>query len=108
VRGTVAAAVSFYGGGIRQGRFGQPCLLDQAAQLKSPWLGMYGDQDPYIPVADVEALRAIVTGCDAEADIVRYPQVGHGFTSFDRADYDEGAAEDAWRRSLDWLSTRVP
>ena len=108
VRGTVAAAVSFYGGGIRQGRFGQPCLLDQAAQLKSPWLGLYGDQDPYIPVDDVEALRAIVTGSVAEAEIVRYPQAGHGFTSFDRADYDEVAAEDAWRRCSDWLIAHVP
>lgn len=107
VRGTVAAAVSFYGGGIRLGRFGQPCLLDQAPQLTSPWLGLYGDRDPYIASADVEALRAVVSGCDADADIVRYPTAGHGFTSFDRADYDEVAAEDAWAQCLSWLRAHV-
>ncbi|MEI7548029.1 MAG: dienelactone hydrolase family protein [Actinomycetota bacterium] len=107
VRGTVAAAVSFYGGGIRLGRFGQPCLLDQAPGLKSPWLGLYGDQDPYIASADVEALRDVVAQTAAKAEIARYPTAGHGFTSFDRADYDADAAADAWRRCLDWLRAHV-
>jgi carboxymethylenebutenolidase len=57
-RGLVGAAVAFYGGGISADRFGQPGLLYQASGLVAPFLGLYGDQDPYISVEDIEALRA--------------------------------------------------
>ena len=51
------AAVTFYGGGVGQGRLGIPPLIDIAASLRAPWLGLYGDQDRTIPVGDVERLR---------------------------------------------------
>src|SRR5579883_1025635 len=54
----VGAAVTFYGGGVRQGRFGLPGLIDLAPSLQTPWLGLFGDLDKSIPVEDVEALRA--------------------------------------------------
>ncbi len=42
---TLGAAVTYYGGGVTEGRFGLPSLVDQAPQLQTPWLGLYGDLD---------------------------------------------------------------
>ena len=53
----LGAAVTFYGGGIAQGRFGLPPLFDLAPTLKTPWLGLFGDLDTSIPVNEVEGLR---------------------------------------------------
>ncbi len=41
----LGAAVTFYGGGVDQGRFGLPSLVDLAPTLQAPWLGCYGDLD---------------------------------------------------------------
>src|ERR1035438_3905755 len=41
----LGAAVTFYGGGVAQGRFGFPALAEAAPSLRAPWLGLYGDQD---------------------------------------------------------------
>jgi len=58
--GIVGAAASFYGGGVETGRFGLAPLLELASDLKSAWIGLYGDLDKGIPVEQVEALRAAV------------------------------------------------
>lgn len=44
-RRTVGAAVTFYGGGVTEGRFGFDPLTEESAQLKAPWLGLFGDLD---------------------------------------------------------------
>ena len=41
----LGAAVTFYGGGVREGRFGFPPLVEAARHLMAPWLGLYGDED---------------------------------------------------------------
>jgi carboxymethylenebutenolidase len=102
------AAVSFYGGGVAQGRFGFPPLLELASALRTPWLGLYGDADKGIPVEQVVALRA-ASSCSAVAtEVVRYPDAEHGFHCDDRpAVFHPVAAADAWRRTLAWLDTHL-
>ena len=46
----VGAAVTFYGGGVKEGRFGFPPLVEAAPRLRAPWLGLFGDKDQGIPV----------------------------------------------------------
>lgn len=100
----LGAAVTFYGGGVTAGRFGFPPLVDLAASLATPWLGLYGDEDQSIPVADVELLREQTLKAAVETEIVRYADAGHGFHCDDRpAHYVPAAAADAWSRTLDWL-----
>src|SRR5580704_8179267 len=41
----LGAAVTFYGGGLAEGRFGMPSLIDLSKELKTPWLGLFGDLD---------------------------------------------------------------
>jgi carboxymethylenebutenolidase len=102
-RGPWGAAVSFYGGGVAQGRFGIPALVDLAAELKTPWLGLYGDEDPSIPVEQVESLRDAAGRATVTAEIVRYPEADHGFHCDARGSYHETSAKDAWNRTLQWL-----
>lgn len=99
------AAVSFYGGGIAQGRFGFPPLADLAPSLKTPWLGLFGDLDPTIPPEQVELLRLEATKATVPTSIVRYAEAGHGFHCDARpAAYHEASARDAWAKALDWFA----
>jgi carboxymethylenebutenolidase len=100
----LGAAVTFYGGGVAEGRFGLDSLIDQAPKLQTPWLGIYGDLDQGIPSADVETLREAVAEVKVPTEIVRYPDADHGFNCNDRpAVFDPDAATDAWSRTLDWF-----
>jgi carboxymethylenebutenolidase len=100
----LGAAVTFYGGGVAEGRFGMPSLLEQAKDLKTPWLGLFGDLDQGIPVEQVELLRAAVADAPVSAEIVRYAEAEHGFHCDARPSYHEASARDAWARTLDWFS----
>ncbi|MFL6240495.1 MAG: dienelactone hydrolase family protein [Actinomycetes bacterium] len=103
-----AAAVSFYGGGVAEGRFGMPPLLELAAGFVTPWLGLYGGQDQGIPVDQAEALRDATLGASVPTDFVLYPEAQHGFHCDARPQaYDENAAKDAWGRTLAWLAEHV-
>jgi carboxymethylenebutenolidase len=103
----LGAAVSFYGGGIAEGRFGAPALKDLAPELKTPWLGCYGDEDQGIPVEQVEQLREAAARSPVDTEVVRYPDAGHGFHCDARAAYHEPSARDAWSRTLAWLDTHL-
>jgi carboxymethylenebutenolidase len=104
----LGAAVTFYGGGVGEGRFGLPSLTDQAASLQTPWLGLYGDIDKGIPVADVEQLHQATDKASVPTEIVRYPDADHGFNCDDRpAVFNPAAAADAWSRTLDWFERHL-
>jgi carboxymethylenebutenolidase len=107
VERALGAAVSFYGGGVHEGRFGFASLLEQAPSLRTPWLGLYGDLDQGIPVADAEALRAAAQEADVPTELVRYADAGHGFNCEARSAYHEASAKDAWGRMLDWLEAHL-
>jgi carboxymethylenebutenolidase len=79
-----AAAVGFYGAGIAR----------ELSTPKCPTLLFFGSRDPWIPAADIEAVRA------HHPLTVIYPEATHGFMRDGTADYDEAAATDAWSRLL--------
>ena len=96
VRRALGAAVGFYGGGIVTARIRnfQP-LVGEAAGLQTPWLGLFGDKDASIPVADVEQLReALDRGTATAYEVVRYAEAEHGFHCDERPSYDGAAAKD--------------
>lgn len=104
----VGAAVTFYGGGILEGRFGLPPLTDLALGLQTPWLGCYGDLDKGIPIEEVEHLRRAVGAAPVPSEIVRYPDAEHGFNCNDRpAVFNPAAAADAWRQMLAWFDQHL-
>jgi len=103
----LGAAVSYYGGGISQSRFGFPPLFDLAPTLQTPWLGLFGDVDASIPTNEVEGLRAAVDKALPEAEIVRYPDADHGFHCDARSSYHEPSAKDGWGRTLTFLGKHL-
>jgi carboxymethylenebutenolidase len=103
----LGAAVSFYGGGVTQGRFGMPPLLDLAPTLQTPWLGFFGDLDESIPIDGVEGLREAAARASVPTEVVRYPEATHAFHCDERASYHEASAKDAWQRTLDFLGQHI-
>jgi carboxymethylenebutenolidase len=103
-RRALGAAVTFYGGGVAESRFGMPPLVEMAPALQTPWLGLFGDEDQGIPVDQVEALRRASATAAVPSEIVRYPDANHGFHCDARPEaYNEAAAQDAFSRTLDWF-----
>ena len=104
----LGAAAGFYGGGIVTARFPQfPPLIDEAATLKTPWLGFFGDLDQSIPVDDVEQLRSALDKAPVDHEVVRYANAGHGFHRFVSDDHVPDAADDAWGRTLGWFAKHL-
>ncbi len=76
---------------------------DVAAELKCPLLGLYGGQDASIKPADVEAAAARARAAGRTADIVVFPDAGHGFHADYRPSYNAADARDGWARMLAWF-----
>jgi len=96
----VAAAASFYGGGIAapQGPGGGPSTLSRTDRIRGRVLALFGADDALIPPDQVEAIRSALRRNDPEHEVVVYEGVGHGFFCDQRDGYDEAAARDAWER----------
>ena len=104
----LGATVSFYGGGIVRPRFpGLPPLLDRASELKTAWLGLFGDLDVVIPVEEVETLRTRLTELEVPTEVQRYATAEHGFHNEARPSFNAEAATDAWARTLAWLAEHL-
>lgn len=84
-----------------------PPLLGRAGELKTPWLGLFGDLDPVIPIEDVETLRTRLADLDVPTQIVRYATADHGFHSEVRPSFNAEAATDAWARTLAWFAEHL-
>jgi len=102
----VKAAVAWYGeikpakaAGIRT--LGP---LDLAAQIKAPLLGLYGEADQGIPVADVKEMESALKAAGKTAEFVLYPDAPHAFHADYRPSYRENPAKDAWARCLAWFN----
>jgi carboxymethylenebutenolidase len=107
------AGVAYYGRLVtppKQGAFPdpepRPYPVDVAKDLKVPVLGLYGEKDQGIPLADVEAMRAAIAaaGNPTKSEIIVYPGAQHGFHADYRPSYDEASAKDAWSRTLAWFA----
>lgn len=101
------AGVAWYGRLV-----GEPSALtpkhpvDLADALKAPVLGLYGGQDPGIPLPTVEKMKAALSAGSAAAkasEFVVYPEAPHAFHADYRPSYRKDAAEDGWKRCLAWF-----
>jgi carboxymethylenebutenolidase len=93
------AAVSYYG----SGNHGMLHLLDQ---VECPILFHYGDDDPFIPTEQIDAVEAAVADKPG-ARIERYA-AGHAFSNWDAPSmYDAAAAEAAWASTLTFFAEHL-
>lgn len=102
----LAGVVGFYAGMTRTFG-GQGTLLDRAAEIKYPALGLFGGADPGIPPEQVEAFDRELDRAGVEHEIVVYPGAPHSFFDRRATDYAEASA-DAWRRVLGFINAHTP
>ncbi|HQS31090.1 MAG: carboxymethylenebutenolidase [Polaromonas sp. 39-63-203] len=109
----VKAGVAWYGRLV-----GQPTALtpkhplDLAAGLKAPVLGLYGGQDGGIPLTTVNETKDALAAAGAKgnaaargSEFVVYPDAPHAFHADYRPSYRKDAAQDGFRRAIDWFRT---
>lgn len=82
--------------------------IDAVGALKAPVLGLYGGQDAGIPLDTVDKMKAaLATGSAAakQSGFHVYAEAPHAFHADYRPSYRQEAAEDGWKRCIDWFKT---
>jgi carboxymethylenebutenolidase len=103
--GVFARAVAFYGMVRVPADWKGPSLRDalDTAQQVCPTLAIFGGRDPWVPLDDVEALRAAWRDRE-DCEIVVYPEADHGFVhGIERPAHRPEDAADAWQHALTFL-----
>jgi carboxymethylenebutenolidase len=76
---------------------------DVLRPINTPVLGLFAAEDTGITVASVEAFRGAMHRLRKDVEVHIYPDVGHAFANPTGSNYDAVAAQDAWRRTLEFL-----
>jgi len=100
------AGVAFYGSLVDpepQKAVWPKSPIQLAPDMKAPVLGLYGEADAGIPVAQVDQLKAALTDAKKTFDIKLYPAAPHGFHADYRPSYRKEAADDAWAQLTAWF-----
>ncbi|HZR03215.1 MAG TPA: dienelactone hydrolase family protein [Burkholderiales bacterium] len=101
---SLKAGVAWYGRLVGQSSALNPQHpIDITARLTVPVLGLYGGADAGIPPDTVEQMRAALAKGKSGSEIHVYPDAPHAFFADYRASYRKEAAEDGWRRMLEWF-----
>lgn len=84
-----------------------PSLVQLAPEPKAPCLGLFGDLDQGIAVADVELLRIETAKSAVPTEIVRYREADHGFHCDARPSHHGRSIVQVWDRTLCWFETHL-
>ena len=106
----VRAGVAWYGRLVGQSSALAPTNPeDVVGAMKAPVLGLYGGKDTGIPLDTVERMKAALAGGSEAARRSAfhvYPDAPHAFHADYRPSYRKEAAEDGWRRCLEWFKAQ--
>ena len=83
--------------------YGSPLSPEQAAQVTTPILGLYGADDGGISPDAVKAMQDALTAAGVDNSFTIYPGAPHAFFNDTRESYRPEAAADAWQQALAWL-----
>jgi carboxymethylenebutenolidase len=79
---------------------------EDVAKIKAPLNAQYGELDTRITSGWPDFNAALTkAGVPHEGHV--YPRANHGFHNDTTPRYDEAAAKEAWRRTLDWFDKYV-
>lgn len=97
----IAAAASFYGGGIApdEARLWTP-IIDRAAAVRGELLMIYGADDEGITPSEHGRVAEALSREKKRYTLSVYPGAPHGFASTDRPSYRRDQAEAAWTETL--------
>jgi carboxymethylenebutenolidase len=102
----LAACVSWYGM-LRYAETSETkpvSPLDLVPHLRCPYLGLFGAEDPIIPLSDVEELKRALGREKKTYEIEIYEGAGHAFFNDTRPDtYRPEVATAAWERAIGFL-----
>jgi carboxymethylenebutenolidase len=77
-------------------------------KIEAPVLGNFGADDRGISVDAVNAFEKAMKAAGKSIDIKIYPGAGHAFQNpNNKLGYRQNAAEDAWKRTLEFLDRRL-
>jgi carboxymethylenebutenolidase len=93
----LAAAVSYYGGGIAPG------MLDRAAKQHGPLLMFWGGLDAHIPPEQYRAVADALTAAGKDHVQVVFSKADHGFNCDARPSYNESASREALSLVMEFL-----
>jgi carboxymethylenebutenolidase len=106
-QGPVKAGVAWYGRLVGTANDLMPRNpVDLATNLRAPVLGLYGEKDGGIPLDTVEKMKAtLATGNAASkaSQFVVYPDAPHAFHADYRPSYRKEAADDGFKRCVEWF-----
>jgi carboxymethylenebutenolidase len=102
----IAAAVSFYGGGIAPSAQ-RPGLLDRVNDLRAPVLMFWGGLDKHLGQDVVRSVTDALRAAKKDFVNVEISDADHGFFCDARAAYNPVAAAEAWPLTLAFLKTHI-
>ena len=81
---------------------------EKLKNLSCPLLYVYGENDGWIQLRDVDRLAAALKKFDKKGEVKIYPGCSHGFFNDTRPDvYRPAEAKDAWDRTLKLFATNL-
>lgn len=103
------AAVILYGGHLFkiEGKGSLP-PIEYVKNIRTPILGLYGDEDHVIPLDEIKRFIAVLDSEKIESEFHIYRGAGHAFQDFSRSEhYRKDASDDAWRRTFEFLDRHL-
>ncbi|MFL5679401.1 MAG: dienelactone hydrolase family protein [Chloroflexota bacterium] len=102
----LAGVIGFYGTLVGPGRAGMPAPVDEASNIESPVLGLFGAADQAITAEARAAFDEALGAAGVEHRVVAYAGAPHSF--FDRkADEFADASAAAWTETLGFIRSRT-
>ncbi|HXH31400.1 MAG TPA: dienelactone hydrolase family protein [Bacteriovoracaceae bacterium] len=97
--------VSFYGAGLVQARdgIGLKPIAHELGKVKCRSLFFFGGKDASIPPHEVRALKEKLKTEKVPFDEITFENSDHGFFCDERKTYDQDAAAEAWKITLEFL-----
>jgi carboxymethylenebutenolidase len=77
--------------------------IDVVPRIEAPVLGLYGGADAGISNAGADRMRSALRAAGKRSEIHTYADMPHGFHADYRPSYRQEAAQDGWKRALEWF-----
>jgi carboxymethylenebutenolidase len=85
-----------------------PAGAADLSRISAPGVIFFGENEGFFSVPDARAFAERQRAAGRECEVVLYPGAGHAFFNDDRHEvFQEAAANDAWRRTLDHLGRHL-
>lgn len=105
-----AAGVAFYGFPAKAATENAPIRpvdTDEVAAVAAPLLAIWGEEDAGVGMDTVDAYADALVAAGKPHDILIYPEVGHGFLTFDEGAPAYGPSKHAWDKALAFLKRHL-